>query len=398
MELSLLAYVVLFGLSGVACLASIPRARTIQHPGTRNALIVFLVSAALWCGGYLGYLLAPTTTSKLALYIIGFTFAFVAVGAWVCFCVEYTGRSVQNMPFLYPTQLFFSSSSYSRSRTRCTTSTSRLVDDRAVPHLAINHQLLYWVVLGLSYSVIMVGFFMLAERLYYTGTDSRPLVILFGITGVPALATILSSQIETLLPLMYEPPGVAVFAVGTLFVYFDRFEAIRLTGGVTDPTIYLDQSKRVRDYNQAAEAIFPALTDGIGDSIDAISSTLADHISEPGVVPVTENGETRYYEVTTTSFLSGEVETGRLVSITDVTDRETYRKQLEQKTEQLEALNRVVRHDIRNDMAVVLGWAETLRDHVDEDGEAALEHVLQSSSHVVELTDTAHVFVESHRR
>ncbi|PCR90587.1 sensor histidine kinase [Natrinema ejinorense] len=396
MELSLLVYVVLFGLSGVACLASIPRARTIQHSGTRNALIVFFVSAALWCGGYLGYLLAPTTASKVALYTIGFISAFVAVGAWVCFCVEYTGRSVQDMPFLYPALavfLFFIVLKITNPLHNLYFTTEWTTEP--FPHLAINHQLLYWVVLGLSYSVIMVGFFMLAERLYHTGTDSRPLAILFGITGVPALATILSSQVETLLPLMYEPPGVAVFAVGTLFVYFDRFEAIRLTGGATDPTIYLDQSKRVRDYNQAAEAIFPALTDAIGDSIDDISSTLADHISEPGVVPVTENGETRYYEVTTTSFLSGEIETGRLVTITDVTDRETYRKQLEQKTEQLEALNRVVRHDIRNDMAVVLGWAETLRDHVDEDGEAALEHVLQSSSHVVELTDTARVFVES---
>jgi len=69
--------------------------------------------------------------------------------------------------------------------------------------------------------------------------------------------------------------------------------------------------------------------------------------------------------------------------------------QLEEKTEQLEALNRVVRHDIRNDMAVVLGWAETLRDHVDEDGEAALERVIQSSENVVDLTNSARDFVES---
>jgi len=164
---------------------------------------------------------------------------------------------------------------------------------------------------------------------------------------------------------------VAVFAVGTLFVYFDRFEAIRLTGGTTEPTIYLDQSNQVRDYNQAAETIFPALADAIGNSINDINNTLADHISEPGVVTVTENGETRYYEVSTNSFLSGEIVTGRLVTLTDVTDRETYRNQLEEKTEQLEALNRVVRHDIRNDMAWYSGgqklyeimWTKTVKRH-----------------------------------
>ncbi|WP_394348000.1 sensor histidine kinase [Natronorubrum halophilum] len=396
MEISLLAHVLLFAISGVACLASILRARMIQHPGTRNGLVVFLGSVALWCGGYLGYLLAPTTTSKLTLYIIGFVFAFVAVGAWVCFCAEYTGRSLQNTPFRYPALAVF----LFIIALKITNPLHNLYftsewTTQPFPHLAINHQLLYWVVLGLSYAVIMVGFFMLAERLYYTGADSRPLIILLGITGVPALATILSHQMEPLLPLMYEPPGVAVFAVGTLFVYFNRFEAIQLTAGTTEPAIYLDQSNRIRDYNQAAETTFPALTDAVGDSIDVVSSTLAGHISDPGVVAVTENGGTRYYEVSTTAFVSGEVQTGQLVTITDVTDRESYRKQLEQKTEQLEALNRVVRHDIRNDMAVVLGWAESLRDHVDEDGEVALEHVLQSSNHVIELTDTAREFVES---
>ena len=71
------------------------------------------------------------------------------------------------------------------------------------------------------------------------------------------------------------------------------------------------------------------------------------------------------------------------------------RQQLEEKTSQLEALNRVVRHDIRNDMAVISGWAEILGDHIDEDGEDALERVLQKSRHVIQLTEAARDFVES---
>ena len=396
MEFIFLAYVVLFAVSGLACLGSIPRAREIQHPGTRKAFVAFLASVALWCGGYLGYLLAPTTTGKTALYITGFIFAFVAVGAWVWFCAEYTGRSLQNTPFRYPALavfLFFIALKITNPLHNLYFTTQWTT--QPFPHLAINHQILYWIVLGLSYAVIMVGFFMLAERLYHTGTDSRPLVLLFGVTGVPAIATILSELSGTLLPLMYEPPGVAIFAVGTLFVYFDRFEAIRLTTGTSKPAIYLDQSNQIRDYNQAAETIFPELPNAIGESIAVVSETLADHISESGVVSVSEEGETQYYEVATTPFLSGEVQTGQLVTITDVTERESYRQELEEKTEQLEALNRVVRHDIQNDMTVVLGWAELLEDHVDAEGEEALERVIQSSEQVVELTETARMFVES---
>jgi signal transduction histidine kinase len=46
-------------------------------------------------------------------------------------------------------------------------------------------------------------------------------------------------------------------------------------------------------------------------------------------------------------------------------------------------------------MTVVLAWAESLEDHVSEDGEEALQHVRRRSEHVVELTDIAREFVES---
>lgn len=84
-----------------------------------------------------------------------------------------------------------------------------------------------------------------------------------------------------------------------------------------------------------------------------------------------------------------------LVAIRDVTERVAYEDQLEAMNEELEALNRVVRHDIRNDMGVILGWAEILEDHVDEEGRASLEKILASGQHVVELTDVARDFVET---
>lgn len=65
------------------------------------------------------------------------------------------------------------------------------------------------------------------------------------------------------------------------------------------------------------------------------------------------------------------------------------------KSEQLEALNRAVRHVIRNDMVVILGWTETLQNYVTEEGEDALERVLKTSRNVGELTDVAWKFVDS---
>jgi hypothetical protein len=174
-------------------------------------MVGLLVSVALWCAGYTGYLVAPTNASRTASYVLGFVFAFVAVGAWLYFCAAYTGRSPRTAPYRRLAVGFFlpfvalkvTNPLHDLYFTTAWTETP-------FPHLAIEHQLLYWVVLGLSYAVIAVGFFMLFERFYYTGTDSRPLLILAGMTGVPAAMTILGGQFETVLPLMYEPPGVAV--------------------------------------------------------------------------------------------------------------------------------------------------------------------------------------------
>ncbi|MCW8173208.1 sensor histidine kinase [Natrialba swarupiae] len=65
-----------------------------------------------------------------------------------------------------------------------------------------------------------------------------------------------------------------------------------------------------------------------------------------------------------------------------------------QKTEQLLLLNRITRHDIRNEMNVITGWAGQLEDHVDEAGQEICERVLDSSHNVVDLTRAVREFVE----
>lgn len=79
----------------------------------------------------------------------------------------------------------------------------------------------------------------------------------------------------------------------------------------------------------------------------------------------------------------------------DIDERKRAMQELARKTDQLEALNRVVRHDIRNDMNIIYGWAQQLEDHVDQAGEKPLERVLEVSEHVIDLTDVAREFVET---
>jgi PAS domain S-box-containing protein len=106
------------------------------------------------------------------------------------------------------------------------------------------------------------------------------------------------------------------------------------------------------------------------------------------------SGEVRQVEVDSSPIHTGEKRV--LFSIIhDVTERERTRARLERQNEQLEVLNRVVRHDIRNDMTVVLSHAELLADYVDEDGKEFLDSITEHGEHAVELTKTVRELMET---
>lgn len=73
----------------------------------------------------------------------------------------------------------------------------------------------------------------------------------------------------------------------------------------------------------------------------------------------------------------------------DITDRVTYEERLEEQRDNLEILNEVVRHDIRNDIQLIQAYAALLEDHVDEEGQTFLETIQESSAQAVDLTKTA---------
>ena len=80
---------------------------------------------------------------------------------------------------------------------------------------------------------------------------------------------------------------------------------------------------------------------------------------------------------------------GLVCVVRDITERKEYEQKLEDQRNNLEILNQVVRHDIRNDMAVVSGRADLLEEHVEEAGKEDLEAIQNSVESATGLTKTA---------
>ena len=80
---------------------------------------------------------------------------------------------------------------------------------------------------------------------------------------------------------------------------------------------------------------------------------------------------------------------GRIEHYTDVTDTMAYEQHLEEQRDNLRVLNEVMRHDIRNDLQVILANADFLADLVVEDNRDYVERILASAEEAVDLTRTA---------
>ena len=71
-----------------------------------------------------------------------------------------------------------------------------------------------------------------------------------------------------------------------------------------------------------------------------------------------------------------------VITATDVTEARRYEQRLQ-------VLNRVLRHDLKNDTNVIGGYADLLRDHVDEEGDPYLDVIDRKVRTLTHLSDQA---------
>jgi len=331
-----LLYLSVFGAAALGCLAAAWRASGVPIPGVRRSLLTLLGSSAAWAAAHVGYLLLPSPTLQYAFYSLGLVVGFVSVAAWVWFCSAYAGRgfhrrqAVQGVTGAVVSVVAF---------TKVTNPLHGFyfsVTEAAVPfrHLAIDHHGLYWTSLGASYVLAGIGMFLLFESFLRVRAGTRPLVVLVGLAVSTGLLNAVGYASSHLPNITHEPLGVAVFAVGTLFLYEGRFRDVQLSGAEENTALIVGSEGRVRCFNRAAARLFPGL-----DGPSARGRFLTDVV--PVMAPFIQEGKTtfllpeegshqhpRRYGITESQY-GGPAGEGRLLVVTDVTDRVRRRQEVE---------------------------------------------------------------------
>ena len=348
------AYILLFGGSGVVCLAAIPRARTFDNREIRRGIVGMLLATGMWGVFKVAFFVLPDTLREPA-YTVGLIFGFATVWAWLYFCSAYTGRGYHRRRGLrwISAAVFFSVVAV-----KLTNPIHRLyftTREATVPftYLAIEHGVFHWAVTGLSYVLASVGLFMIFELYLTSEYDTRPLTVLVALLAIPIIVDVAALTTPQVIEVIYAPLGVAGFSVGALFVFHRRFLAIQNTAREDDPSIYLDEDGYIRDYSPAAAAIFPALERSVGRRLSTVLPAVADITDESESIIEREHaGERRYYLVSTNTVALGDSGV-RMVAFSDVTETERQRRALIERERELNEQNERYRAIIAASFGVV---------------------------------------------
>ena len=134
-----------------------------------------------------------------------------------------------------------------------------------------------------------------------------------------------------------------------------------------DKVVVLDERDNVADLNPAAADLLDCHEDEaigrpIGDLFPEIASLIADASDErvQSELSLEDSSGHRYYDVRVTPLHRARgVITGRLVSLRDVTEKR-------QQRQRLDVLNRLLRHNLRNELNVIAGNAELVERQLDD--------------------------------
>ena len=361
-------YVLAFGLAATVCLGGLVRARRVEDPDTRRGLVGLLATSGSWAGFQTLFLVLPSTGLKYAAYVASLIVGLATIGAWLYFCSAYTGRTLhRDAAFRWLAVVVY----LGIVAVKLTNPFHGLYFTTAAvtepfPHLTIMHETVHWVVTGLSYALVGVGFFMLFELFEAADYDTRPLAVVVGVTGLPVVLDVVGYATPTLIDINYEPLGVALFAAGVLYLFEERFLAVQLTGDVDQPVVFLTDDGRIRDFNGGAGRLFPELRGAVGEPLAETLPEVADMVEEETAIVDREvDGETRHYLLGESSFTLGQADIGQVLLFADVTETERQRRELRRHNDQLEGLAAAIRHELRNTIQIVRGRVEIAGDALD---------------------------------
>jgi len=213
--------------------------------------------------------------------------------------------------------------------------------------------------------VFLAAGMFVGEVLRTEGIHRRQAVYLLVVFSILVLSTMV--KVAGLVPIYFDPTSVVYSLSGVFFAYsINKHGLMRFVPTareqtfteVSDAILIANPDGRVVDANVAARRLFDGRI--VGTRLEAVMSgydEVSDHAGRP-TITVDQNGTRRFFSRRTSPTPYGRGLEGRIVLLTDVTELKKRENELELLKQ---VLFRVFRHNIRNDLNVIAGYAELIR-------------------------------------
>ena len=244
--------------------------------------------------------------------------------------------------------------------------------------------------------MIAVASILLADTVFSYGplyrTQAAAIAISPIFPGFPFLLWL--AEVGATPPLNLTPLLFPVHLAFDMYAFFSRdmFDMVPAARRIADraaidnlgtAVVIVDSGDRIIECNDEAARVLGLSTDA------TLGGRLADHAPDidltasDGGIARTIDGERRQYTVTTSSLTdAGGTAVGTTIVLQDIT---TERR----REQRLAVLNRVLRHNLRNDLNVVQGYLDIATDRVDDDLRGMLEIAARKTGGVIELGEKA---------
>ena len=388
---------VLAGLAGVTSAWLTVLARRVRDDRETDAFVGLTGGATLWALSYAVALLVHDPTLRWGVELLIWTGRLTVPVAWLLFALEYTGRSELLTRTRIAAICLFPAVTLlalvSNPVTGILFENYRIVGE-TVATVQYTRTTYFWVQLLYSYTligtgtVVLFGMVLSPERLFSVQAGALVVGAL-----VPTVTNVLWLFDWGPVPGIDLTPAALSVTCGSFAVALLRFDLLGLSpkpqrlgwraavADFDDSVLVVGTDGRVVDANPSAESLFPD-RDPFGEAV----TDLLDEQDLPDDGTITLGLDTsvgrRRYEITVSPVADRQgLPIGQTFVLRDITERE-------QREQRLSVLNRVLRHNLRNDMNVIHGSA-TAADGATEQDESYIETVTDHAAELVELSETA---------
>lgn len=372
-------------------------------PGASTLGLYMLAVAGFLIGNTLE-LMWSTEAGTLFWAKLDYLFIVTVPLAWLAFAFQYTGKTSWLAPrnfwplMVIPVVTFALAQTNPRHHLLWSTGTFQPVGDMLA--LRVSYGPWFWIHMVYSYLLLFAGALLILRNQAFASFSYRQqsIWVVIGALSPLVFNLIHVSRLFPGLEKDYTPLALAFAGIAFAVAIF-RYRLLDLipiaramvVERMQDGVVVVDSVGRLVDLNPAACRM-------LGLSEDVTGRPVAVAIPEyPGADPIPPEtrihrpiqGDEHILEVRSSSLTNGHREAGgRLILLRDITERvrteeafQRANRELQARTEELDAFGHTVAHDLRNPLAIIRGFAELLDDETailsEEERHASVQNIIR---------------------